>query len=111
MIFIFSEDRTLRVVKDITIVQNICEGIDVSNSVYQFFDEDGNYLEPEFTKPNKEGKIIGPTGWVVSGQYLLKPSTKPGAPSILKLLDSVVELENNVYFKSIEEIKKFLTRR
>lgn len=109
MIFIFADDRTLMVVNNVADVQMNCESIDVQNGVYQFFDEKGNYLEPSFILPNKQLKTIGPVGWVVSGKYLLKPSKIPDAPRMLTLLEGKLLLEDNVFFKSINEIKEYLT--
>ncbi len=53
MIFIFVEDGTLEVVNSVEEVRRNCEGIDVENGVFRFFDENGSQLEPRFTKLNK----------------------------------------------------------
>jgi len=49
MIFVFNEDQTLEVLENIDDVRRECEGIDVENNVYQFFDENGQ-LHKKFHK-------------------------------------------------------------
>lgn len=108
MIFAFANDQTLAVLDDINETRRECEGVDVEDNVYKFFDENGFKLEPIFTKANKTGKIIGNMGWVESGIFNLeKTNSKP--LNIFDLLEDTLGLEPNEYFKNLNEVKAFFT--
>ena len=111
MIFVFADDQTLAILDNIDDVQRECEGIDVEENVYQFFDENGLRLEPEFIEENKKGTIIGSLGWVESGIFDLKKSHDFNTSTILEALEKTVVLEANKYFDSLDEINEFLTNQ
>ena len=74
MIFVFTEDRGLMVLNDLEEVRKNCEGVDVAQGVYQFYDENCRRLEAEFIRPILRRKLIGPIGFVSAGEFVLKPS-------------------------------------
>ncbi len=108
MIFVFAEDQTLAILDNINDVRRECEGIDVENNVYQFFDEKGLKLEPKFIEPNKKGKISGLIGWVQSGVFNLEKSNTHNSLAILDVLKNTLGLKPNKYFQSLGEIREFL---
>ena len=110
MIFVFSDDQSLTVLENIEQVRVECEGIDVENDLYHFFDEKGLLLKPNFTHQNKKGKNIGIIGWSESGVFELVPTKNQDLSLILNLLENSIFLEENVFFKSLQEIKNLLTK-
>ena len=74
MIFVFVEDGTLEIVDDVAEARKNNEGVDFENEVVHFFDEQGRYLEPNFTKPNRYGKFLWIFNWCQSGEYELIPN-------------------------------------
>jgi hypothetical protein len=111
MIFIFAEDRTLQVVNGLEEVRRNCEGIDVENRVYRFFDENGSQLEPRFTKPNKKGRLLGILSWVESGEFELIPSSNVDEQEIFLSLLETSEMESNPGFKTLDDVKDYLQSR
>jgi hypothetical protein len=110
MIFIFADDRTLQVVNSLKEVRRDCEGIDVENSVYRFFYENGSHLEPRFTKPNKKGRYLGILSWAESGEYELISSPIVDEHEIFLSLLETSELESNHSFKSLDDVKAYVER-
>src|SRR5688572_7998356 len=54
MIFVLREDGTVEVVDGIAEALEY-EPFDVENQVFVFYDEDGTWLKPVFTSPNRRG--------------------------------------------------------
>jgi hypothetical protein len=109
MIFVFLDDSTLDVIANLEEAQRNYEGIDVEEGVYQFFDETGCYLEPQFTEPNKTGRFLGIISWVESGQFVLVSNTETDEDINLYLAETS-EINPNPYFSSLEEVYQFLQR-
>lgn len=110
MIFVFADDQTLRILNNIDEVQRDCEGIDVEEGIYKFFDEDGVFLEPYFIEPNKKSKILGSFGWAQSGVFDLNKSKDKTPYTIKEALDNAIAVETNMYFDSLATVQGFLTR-
>jgi len=103
MIFGFTtDDRTLHVFADEANACSYAEGIDVEDGVWLFFGEDGNPLEPTFTKPNQRSRFS-----VVSGAFCLTPSASP-ENSLLDLLLRVSAVEGEL--RSVEAVRQLLTK-
>ena len=51
MIFVVVEDGTVEVLDGLEAAQEY-EPFDVENEVFLFYDEDGTWLRPRFTRPN-----------------------------------------------------------
>ena len=111
MVFIFNDDGTLEVVNSLEEVRRNCEGIDVENGVFRFFDENGNHLEPRFTKPNKTCQVFGVFSLVEAGEYELIPSPIINEREIFLSLLEASEMESNPWFKSLDGVKGYLESR
>jgi hypothetical protein len=107
MIFVFLEDGTLDIVEDIAEANKNYESVDVENDVYRFFDAQGNYLEPHFTKPNKYGKFLGLFKWCSSGEYELIPNSVGRHNRLGLSLQGTDALNPNKWFKDLDEVKKY----
>lgn len=106
MIFAFAtDDRTLRLFPTELEAVAYCEGIDVEEGVWRFFDAEGKALEAVFTKPNSRGSFS-----IVSGIYSLRPSSDTTL-SLLETLPEVVAVEGKPPFNSVAEIARLLTSR
>ena len=108
-VFVFIEDGTLEVVGSMEEAERGYEGIDVESQVFTFFDASGTYLKPTFTRPNRSGKYLGLFSWVESGEYRLAPSHEDGY-DITTYLYEAADLKPNPWFRSLAEVKDFLTR-
>ena len=111
MIFVFVEDGTLEVVESVHEARRHYEGVDVESSVYHFFDEDGSFLEPLFTKDNRYGKFLGLFLWSASGEYDLIPNPKATDEPIGLYLAETTHLAPNPWFDSMEEIRTYFLNR
>ena len=108
MIFVFDEDKTMMILDDIEEVRKECEGIDVEEGVFLFFNENGYSLNPKIMSPTKRQKILGKIELIESGKYELCQVGNPNFQNILKQLKNVVGLKPNKYFSSLDEVKRFL---
>ena len=103
-IFAFStDDKGLEVFSSKKEAIAYCEGIDVENGGWLFWDEFGTSLESKFSAPNrKEGFSV------VSGKYDLVPF--PLGSDLIEFLPNVGYVEGRGMFKDIQEIHQYLTR-
>ena len=109
-IFVFLDDFSVDVVSPKENLVGGYEGTDVANGVYAFFDEQLRKMVPRFAKPNREGKFFGLLHWVVSGEYELDSGT-PSKQEFLTRLGRLSLVNPNPWFKTIEEIKDYATKR
>jgi hypothetical protein len=72
-ILAFADDRTLHIYDSEVKATQEWEGVDVENKVVTFYNSEGIYLKPTFTKENKFGKALGLFPWSISGTYTLIP--------------------------------------
>jgi len=109
MIFAYAEDGMFTVHADEAEVRRQWEPIDVESGVVVFYDEDGTWLKPEFTKPNRY-RLFGfiPT----QGEYKLARSAQIDAhlDSIDVALDEAAGVEPNPHFDSLESIRRHVRR-
>ena len=102
MIFVFSQDdRGLDIYTTEKDAIQSCEGIDVEDENYLFFDDSGYPLTAVFTTPNKRGKFM-----VESGVYRLQPTAE--GERMLEVLNRVTYLGANNSFSSIEDVRNHL---
>lgn len=105
MIFALStDDRTLHIFENEAEAVSYCEGVDVEDGVWRFFDKYGAPLEAAFVKPNERGVFV-----VVSGQYLLRPSSTLQQP-LIEELEKVGAVEGPKPLNSVTQVKKLLTQ-
>jgi hypothetical protein len=104
MIFAFStDDKTLMAFPNESEAISYCEGIDIEEGGWIFFDGNGNPLDAVFTTPNKHGSFS-----VISGTYVLRPSAS-SINHLLSLLEEVAAVEGMTQFNSVAEIRRTLT--
>ena len=111
MVFAFLEDGTLVVHATPQDAAREYEGIDVESGVVRFYDEGGTYLEPRFTTPNRQGRLLGLMPWVESGTYELVPNPSAEADAFALALYETSVLEPNPWFDSLDALKATLAAR
>ena len=94
---------------DLAEVRRVWEPIDVENAVAIFYDEDGTWLKPEFTTPNRRGIF----GGITQGQYTLTRCEQldPGVDPIDVALDEAAGVEPNPYLDSLDSIRRHIELR
>jgi len=104
-IFAFStDDRGLEVFPGKEDAISYCEGIDIENGQWLFWDELGINLEPKFYVPNQKGKFK-----IISGKYDLV--SFPQGLELIGFLSNVSYVEGRGMFKDIDEVRQHLTRQ
>jgi len=100
MIFVFAtDDRSLVAFATESDAVISCEGIDVANNVYKFFNENGSQLQARFAvKPKTSGFVVS------NGVYELQPGGEILLQDILTLVASVEGLG----LGTIEQVKNVL---
>jgi hypothetical protein len=111
VIFAFLEDGTLQIYETAAEAIRDHEGIDVESGTVRFYDENGAYLEPRFSVPNRRGKFFGLFGWVSSGVYELVASPRASEDSFALALYETAALVPNRWFASVEQLKTELAAR
>lgn len=78
-----------------------CEGIDVEDGGWLFWNESGNALAADFITPNHRGNhVIG------SGMYRLVPAD--GLPPLEEALACIHRMDRNPHFADISDIRVHL---
>ena len=104
-IFSFStDDKGLEVFPTKEEAIGYCEGIDIENGEWLFWDEFGASMEAKFSAPNQKGKFS-----VVSGKYDLVPF--PEGLELNEFLSNVGYVEGRGMFRDISEVRQHLTRQ
>ncbi len=111
MIFVFVEDGTLEIVADVAEARRNYEGVDVENEVVRFFNEQGQFMEPNFIKPNRYGKILWLLNWCESGEYELIPNPNCNTDSLGLSLSETEVLMPNKWFKDLDEVKQYFEKQ
>lgn len=78
-----------------------CEGVDVEDGLWLFWDESGAALKPEFLSANYRGRFI-----VGSGTYRLVGA--PDQPSLTEALAGIRNMEANPHFASMAALRAYL---
>ena len=112
MIFAFAEDGMVAVLDDLAAARRECEGIDVESGVYVFYAEDGTWLRPRFTRPNRQGGFAF-FRWVESGEFVIEPdlARPPEVDAIETALDEAAGLQPNTHFASLDAVRDFVAAR
>ena len=92
------DDGTLFVFDTVALATSYCEGIDVEDGVWRFWDEEGNALRPEFTVPNQRGGFT-----VGNGVFHLEPD--PTGQALALFLSHLRSMEPNRHYGSLEEVR------
>ena len=109
MIFAFVEDGTVEVLDGPAVAQHY-EPIDVENQVFVFYDEDGTWLRPRYTRPNRR-RFFGLL--LEEGSFELERSTEPDpvVDSFSVAINAAVTLKANKYFPSLEAIRQHVASK
>lgn len=78
-----------------------CEGVDVEDGGWLFWDERGAALKPEFLSANHQGRFT-----VGSGTYRLIEA--PDQPSLAEALAGIRSMEANPHFESMAALRASL---
>jgi len=78
-----------------------CEGIDVEDDGWRFWDSAGKALRPEFTTPNKHSWFGS-----CSGIYRLVSSDQP---SLSDAISTIHNIDRNEFFPSISAVKDYIS--
>lgn len=109
MIFAYAEDGMFTVHADEAAARRQWEPIDVENGVVVFYDEDGTWLKPEFTTPNRYRFF----GFVLTqGHYVLARSGQVAShvDPIDIALGEAAGVEPNPHFDSVDAIRRHIRR-
>jgi hypothetical protein len=107
MLFVLLDDGTLDVVENPEQAYRDYEGIDVESGAFQFYDNIGRRLKVRFTVPNRSELF----GFVrTSGKYVLEPAEETAGGSLELILLQTPLLNPNPWFKSLDEIKAYLSK-
>ncbi|KAF1721241.1 hypothetical protein [Pseudoxanthomonas wuyuanensis] len=99
MIFaVATDERTLFVFSSAAAANAYCEGIDVEDGGWLFWDEAGTALAPEFLTSNYRDKFT-----VGSGTYQLVPA--PHRPLLAEVITEINHLEANPYFADLSAVR------
>ena len=103
VVFVLSmDDRGLCIFPSANAAIAECEGIDVEDGNYTFWDENGCPLKAVFSRPNRRGFF----GSVLSGKYALVPSAD--SEPLIDALHKVGYLEPSNVFASIDALREHL---
>jgi hypothetical protein len=107
VILAFADDGTVRVHAELEDVQRHCEGIDVEDGVYVFYDEAGGWLRPRFLEPNTRGRFS-----VGSGRFVLEPAPAPQDVIPIEIaLARVSALDPNPWFADLDAVRAHVAAR
>jgi hypothetical protein len=105
MIFAFAEDGSLAVLDDLAAAQGECEGIDVEGGMYVFYADDGAWLRPRFTRPNRS-RGLAFAKWVESGEYVLEREPRPDdVDDFDTALAAATALQPNGHFATLDAVR------
>jgi hypothetical protein len=108
MVFVFAEDGTLEVIDNKELAQQYVP-IDVASGAFVFYDEDGTWLEPKFTKPPLHlWRLV-----LKQGAFeLVRNSILDGTVDSFEVaIKEAVALKPNKFFGTLDEIASHVARR
>ncbi|MDR6674377.1 hypothetical protein [Xanthomonas sp. 1678] len=92
-----TDENTLFVFDSIAEAIAYCEGIDVEDGSWIFWDEAGNALSAEFIMPNHHGRLT-----VGDGAYRLVQA--PDQPTLAESLSSIFHIDGNPHFATLSAV-------
>jgi hypothetical protein len=102
MIFALATDeRSLFVFDTEKVAISHCEGIDVEDGGWLFWDDRGQPLAPKFNKPNHRGSFV-----VANGVYSLEAASQSHHPALADTLDKIANF--NPPFESAARVRAHL---
>src|SRR5215470_1144625 len=107
MIIVFADDQTVSVFPDLASVQAECEGIDVEQGTFRFFDELGRSLVPRWITPVRKTSL--PFGIkLVSGGHFELVLDREDHSTFESSLASAVAIEPNRLFATIPDLASYV---
>ena len=102
MIFALATDeRTLLVFASAREAVAHCEGIDVEDGMWRFWDRRGDPLQARFSQPNRRGSVS-----VANGAYSLE--SRPGGQHLMAALRDIGWIGDNTFFDSLTAVGTYL---
>lgn len=102
MIFAAATDEgTLFVFPSLEDAIAYCEGIDVEDGGWLFWNENGSALVADFVVPNHRGRHT-----ICSGAYQLVPASS--LPSLEEVLARILQMDRNPYFTDLSDVRVHL---
>ena len=108
MVFVFDEDGSLEVLDNKKQARQY-EAIDVESGVFVFYDEDGTWLAPKFTKQNRHRRFLW--GSILSQgtfELIRNPVLEPTVDTFEIAIKEAVHLAPNKHFKTLDEIASYV---
>lgn len=107
MLFALStDDRTLMVFGDAADAVAYCEGLDVAEGGWRFWDAAGAPLEAAFAEPAVRGRLI-----TANGRYALVPAHAPDAVPLRACFDAIRALTPNPHIADLAALRLMLDER
>ena len=98
-----TDDRSLLIFDPVEKAVAYCEGLDVEDGGWQFWNSFGVPLEARFSRPNvRSGRSV------LNGTYTLEPAASMGRPALAPVLWEQVYLESNPHFASVDSLRAHL---
>ena len=99
----------MAVLPDIVSVRRECEGVDVEDGVYRFFDELGRRLVPRFIGPvERRSLLFGAIKSVGGGNFELELDPQDQGSAFETSLANVVAIEPNQRFATIADLARYV---
>jgi len=107
MIIVFTDDQTVSVFPDVASVQVECEGIDVEEGIYRFFDELGRSLVPRWITPMQKNSWLFGIESVGGGLFelVLDPEDHSAFETSLA---KTVAIEPNRLFATVSDLANYV---
>ncbi|MES2318152.1 MAG: hypothetical protein V4631_11725 [Pseudomonadota bacterium] len=100
-----TEELSLHVFPDAVTAASYCEGLAVEATLWLFWDDNGEPMDPEFTIPNQRGLFTSK-----NGLYHLVPGV-PGRHAVLReALEQIRQVVGEVPFTSVKAVQDYLNR-
>ncbi len=99
-----TDERSLSAFENASKAVAYCEGIDVEDGNWLFWDDSGSALEPVFSTPNRRGSFL-----VASGTYTLQPAASGRYPHLRDVLENIRTFEGRAPFDCKEGVLAHLS--
>ena len=96
-----TDENTLFVFASIAEAIAYCEGIDVEDDGWIFWDDAGNALSAEFLTPNHRGRFA-----IGGGTCRLVQAS--GKPTLTEFIASIRHIDGNPYFSTLSAVREHL---
>lgn len=106
MIFaVATDERVLYTFPSTAEATSYCEGVDVEDAGWLFWDDKGRPLSPHFTVPNKRGWFSAQ-----NGEYYLELTDERHHVHLLEALDEIVSFSSAAPFSTALEVRSYISQ-